>query len=170
MKRNKYEQVNQFKFKWLGFVYQTDEFQHCPPGFLYLIALSMVIKEVQADEAVLSKRQYQDGKIILFCKIYQSLTTTVVQIVLLSESTLISPDEDLQYAVETSRSISRWIMRQTVNEPLVSVKLFLSFELWKFRQSVITKNKFPLFTLGSVYSTNTSGAQQISKTNNLNQT
>ena len=72
--------------------------------FLYLIALSMVIKEVQADEAVLSKRQYQDGKIILFCKIYQSLTTTVVQIVLLSESTLISPDGDLQYAVETSRS------------------------------------------------------------------
>ena len=129
MKRNEYEQVNQFKFKWLGFVYQTDEFQHCPPGFLYLIALSMVIKEVQADEAVLSKRQYQDGKIILFCKIYQSLTTTVVQIVLLSESTLISPDEDLQYAVETSRSISRRIMRQTVNEPLVSVKLFLSFEL-----------------------------------------
>ena len=110
MKRNEYEQVNQFKFKWLGFVYQTDEFQHCPPGFLYLIALSMVtmvIKEVQADEAVLSKRQYRDGKIILFCKIYQSLTTTVVQIVLLSESTLISPDEDLQYAVETSRSISR---------------------------------------------------------------
>ena len=40
----------------------------------------MVIKEVQADEAVLSKRQYQDGKIILFCKIYQSLITTVVQI------------------------------------------------------------------------------------------
>ncbi|CAH3126513.1 unnamed protein product [Porites lobata] len=40
---------------------QTDEFQHCPPGFLYLIALSMVIKEVRADEAVLSKRQYQDG-------------------------------------------------------------------------------------------------------------
>ena len=107
MKGNVNEQVNQFKFKWLGFVYQTDEFQHCPPGFLYLIALSMVIKEVQADEAVLSKRQYQDGKIILFCKIYQSLTTTVVQIVLLSESTLISPDEDLQYAVETSRSISR---------------------------------------------------------------
>ena len=72
LKRNENEQVNQFKFKWLGFVYQTDEFQHCPPGFLYLIALSMVIKEVQADEAVLSKRQYQDGKIILFCKIYQS--------------------------------------------------------------------------------------------------
>ena len=117
--------VNQFRFKWLRFVYQTDEFQHCPPGFLYLIALSMVIKEVQADEAVLSKRQYQDGKIILFCKIYQSLTTTVVQIVLLSESTLISPDEDLQYAVETSRSISRWIMRQTINEPLISFKLFL---------------------------------------------
>ena len=92
LKRNENEQVNQFKFKWLGFVYQTDEFQHCPPGFLYLIALSMVIKEVQADEAVLSKRQYQDGKIILFCKIYQSLTTTMVQIVLLSESTLISPD------------------------------------------------------------------------------
>ena len=85
----------------------------------------MVIKEVQADEAVLFKRQYQDGKIILFYKIYQSLTTTVVQIVLLSESTLISPDEDLQYAVETSRSISRWIMRQTINEPLISFKLFL---------------------------------------------
>ena len=133
MKRNEIEQVNQFKFKWFGFVYQTDEFQHCPPGFLYLIALSMVIKEVQADEAVLSKRQYQDGKIILFCKIYQSLTTTVVQIVLLSESTLISPDEDLQYAVETSQSISRWIMRQTINEPLISFTLLLSFELWKFR-------------------------------------
>ena len=131
-KETKTSRYNQFEFKWLGFVYQTDEFQHCPPGFLYLIALSMVIKEVQADEAVLSKRQYQDGKIILFYKIYQSLITTVVQIVLLSESTLISPDEDLQYGVETSRSISRWIMRQTVKKPLISFKLFLSFELWKF--------------------------------------
>ena len=116
MKRNEHEQVNQFKFKWLGFVYQTDEFQHCPPGFLYLIALSMVIKEVQADEAVLSKRQYQDGKIILFCKIYQSLTTTVVQIVLLSELTLISPDEDLQYAVESSRSMGPFIREKIRRE------------------------------------------------------
>ena len=39
--------------------------------------------------------------------IHQSLTTTVVQIVRLSKSTL-SPDEDLQCAVETSRSISKW--------------------------------------------------------------
>ena len=39
--------------------------------------------------------------------IHQSLTTTVVQIVWLSKSTL-SPDEDLQCAVETSRSISLW--------------------------------------------------------------
>lgn len=40
---------------------QTDQFSGCRPGFLYIIALSMIIKEVQADEAVLSKRQYQDG-------------------------------------------------------------------------------------------------------------
>ena len=36
-----------------------------------------------------------------------------------------------------------------------------------------TKNmqlKFPLFTLGSVSSTNASGADQIPETNNLNQT
>ena len=39
--------------------------------------------------------------------IHQSLTTTMVQIVRLSKSTL-SPDEDLQCAVETSRSISKW--------------------------------------------------------------
>ena len=39
--------------------------------------------------------------------IHQSLTTTVVQIVWLSKSTL-SPDGDLQCAVETSRSISLW--------------------------------------------------------------
>ena len=30
--------------------------------------------------------------------------------------------------------------------------------------------KFPLFTLGSVYNTNASGAQQIPETNNFNQT
>lgn len=40
---------------------QTDEFKGCPPGFLYILALSMVIKEVQADAALLSNRQYQDG-------------------------------------------------------------------------------------------------------------
>lgn len=40
---------------------QTEEFQACPPGFLYILALSMAIKEVQADEIVLSERQYQDG-------------------------------------------------------------------------------------------------------------
>ena len=39
--------------------------------------------------------------------IHQSLTTTVVQIVRLSKSTL-SPVEDLQGAVETSRLISKW--------------------------------------------------------------
>ena len=39
--------------------------------------------------------------------IQQSLTTTVVQIVWLSKST-ISPDEDLKSAVETSRSIWKW--------------------------------------------------------------
>ena len=38
--------------------------------------------------------------------IHQSLTTTVVLIVPLSNSTL-SPNEDLQYAVETPRSISQ---------------------------------------------------------------
>ena len=38
--------------------------------------------------------------------IHQSLTTRVVQIVRLSRST-ISPDEDLQCVVETSRSISK---------------------------------------------------------------
>ena len=39
--------------------------------------------------------------------IHQSLTTTVVQIVRLSKSTLL-PDEDLQSAVETLQSISKW--------------------------------------------------------------
>ena len=39
--------------------------------------------------------------------IHQSLTTTVVQIVRLSKLSL-SPEEDLQCAVETSRSISKW--------------------------------------------------------------
>ena len=39
--------------------------------------------------------------------IHKSLTTTVVQKVRLSKSTL-SPDEDLQCAVETSWSISKW--------------------------------------------------------------
>ena len=42
--------------------------------------------------------------------VHQSLTTTVVQIVWLSKSTL-SPDEDLQCAVETSQSISKWQSR-----------------------------------------------------------
>ena len=45
---------------------------------------------------------------------HQSLTTTVVQIVWFSKSTL-SPDEDLQCAVETSRSISVTIVRQTIH-------------------------------------------------------
>ena len=41
---------------------QTQEFRDCPPGFLYILALSTVIKEVQEDGAVLSKRQYQEGE------------------------------------------------------------------------------------------------------------
>lgn len=49
-------------FKAVGLLPQTEEFKDCPPGFLYILALSMIITEVQADEAVLSKRQYQDGK------------------------------------------------------------------------------------------------------------
>ncbi|KAL9968978.1 hypothetical protein ACROYT_G021132 [Oculina patagonica] len=40
---------------------QTEEFKACPPGFLYILALSMVIKEVQADDVMLSTRQYQEG-------------------------------------------------------------------------------------------------------------
>ncbi|KAL9969003.1 hypothetical protein ACROYT_G021158 [Oculina patagonica] len=40
---------------------QTEEFKACPPGFLYILALSMVIKEVQADGVMLSTRQYQEG-------------------------------------------------------------------------------------------------------------
>ncbi|XP_078355494.1 uncharacterized protein LOC144658481 [Oculina patagonica] len=40
---------------------QTEEFKACPPGFLYILALSMVIKEVQADNVMLSTRQYQEG-------------------------------------------------------------------------------------------------------------
>ncbi|XP_078355488.1 uncharacterized protein LOC144658478 isoform X2 [Oculina patagonica] len=39
---------------------QTEEFKACPPGFLYILALSMVIKEVQADGVMLSTRQYQE--------------------------------------------------------------------------------------------------------------
>lgn len=40
---------------------QTAEFQICPPGFLYIVALSMAIREADAGRAVLSKHQYQDG-------------------------------------------------------------------------------------------------------------
>lgn len=40
---------------------QTAEFQICPPGFLYILALSMAIREADAGRAVLSKHQYQDG-------------------------------------------------------------------------------------------------------------
>lgn len=40
---------------------QTEEFKDCPPGFLYILALSMVIKEVQADNELLSTRQYREG-------------------------------------------------------------------------------------------------------------
>ncbi|XP_078355484.1 uncharacterized protein LOC144640144 isoform X2 [Oculina patagonica] len=40
---------------------QTEEFKACPPGLLYILALSMVIKEVQADDVMLSTRQYQEG-------------------------------------------------------------------------------------------------------------
>ncbi|XP_015756062.1 PREDICTED: uncharacterized protein LOC107335558 [Acropora digitifera] len=39
----------------------TAEFQICPPGFLYIVALSMAIREADAGRAVLSKHQYQDG-------------------------------------------------------------------------------------------------------------
>ena len=47
--------------------------------------------------------------------IHQSQTTTVVQIVRLSKSTL-SPDEDLQWVVKMSRSKSKWqSWRQTIN-------------------------------------------------------
>ena len=44
------------------FSLQTEEFKDCPPGFLYILALSMVIKEVQADNELLSTRQYREGK------------------------------------------------------------------------------------------------------------
>ena len=44
--------------------------------------------------------------------IYQSLTATVVQIVPLSKSILL-PDEDLQYTVETFRSICNSLSCQT---------------------------------------------------------
>ncbi|XP_067050694.1 cGMP-dependent protein kinase 2-like [Acropora muricata] len=40
---------------------QTAEFQICPPGFLYIVALSMTIREADVGRAVLSKHQYQDG-------------------------------------------------------------------------------------------------------------
>ncbi|XP_029203178.2 uncharacterized protein LOC114967302 isoform X1 [Acropora millepora] len=40
---------------------QTAEFQICPPGFLYIVALSMAIREADVGRAVLSKHQYQDG-------------------------------------------------------------------------------------------------------------
>lgn len=46
----------------MRFSLQTEEFKDCPPGFLYILALSMVIKEVQADDVILSTRQYQEGK------------------------------------------------------------------------------------------------------------
>ena len=50
--------------------------------------------------------------------VHQSLTTTGIETVSLRKSTL-WPDEDLQYAVERSRSISLVkIVRQTINETL----------------------------------------------------
>lgn len=44
---------------------QTEEFKTCPAGFLYILALSMTIKEVPAGEIVLTEREYQDGKCAL---------------------------------------------------------------------------------------------------------
>ena len=46
----------------MRFSLQTEEFKDCPPGFLYILALSMVIKEVQTNDALLSTSQYQEGK------------------------------------------------------------------------------------------------------------
>lgn len=52
---------------------QTEEFKDCPPGFLYILALSMVIEEVQADNELLSTRQYREGKFTIVVGIFVSL-------------------------------------------------------------------------------------------------
>jgi len=56
----------------MQFSLQTEEFKDCPPGFLYILALSMVIKEVQADNELLSTRQYQEGKFTFVVGIFVS--------------------------------------------------------------------------------------------------
>lgn len=43
---------------------QTEEFKTCPAGFLYILALSMTIKEVPAGEIVLTEREYRDGSML----------------------------------------------------------------------------------------------------------
>lgn len=43
---------------------QTEEFKTCPAGFLYILALSMTIKEVPAGEIVLTQREYRDGSML----------------------------------------------------------------------------------------------------------
>ena len=58
----------------MRFFCQTEEFKSCPPGFLYILALSMVIKEVQADDVVLSTRQYQEGECIFSLVFYERFT------------------------------------------------------------------------------------------------
>lgn len=43
---------------------QTEGFKTCPAGFLYILALSMTIKEVRAGEIVLTEREYRDGSML----------------------------------------------------------------------------------------------------------
>ncbi|XP_032234827.2 uncharacterized protein LOC116616841 [Nematostella vectensis] len=40
---------------------QSAFFKDCPPGFIYIIALSMLVREIQEEQAVLSHAQYKKG-------------------------------------------------------------------------------------------------------------
>ena len=63
--------------------------------------------------------------------IRQSLTTTMVQIVQLRKSTLL-PDEDLQSAVETSQSISKWQSWDKQLNKLVSFTKKTAAKAWNW--------------------------------------
>ncbi|XP_031567474.1 cGMP-dependent protein kinase 1-like [Actinia tenebrosa] len=43
---------------------QTDYLKGCPSGFVYSIALSTVVKEIQEEQAILSHKQYSQGNIM----------------------------------------------------------------------------------------------------------
>ena len=74
---------------------------NCFPKYLFVQPYLLVIDVSQTSLIVNNNDLDRNPPIVSEVVIHQSLTTTVVQIVRLSESTL-SPDGDLHCAVETS--------------------------------------------------------------------